>query len=110
MSEAGAQTIRRAHEVQQVAALQSEYSLWWREPEREILPTLEEREGIHLKVDDVQEIDRAASQIEVQGERYPEPISKTPGPTGPTEVGYWPGSPLSARSRRSADIRANSSP
>jgi aryl-alcohol dehydrogenase-like predicted oxidoreductase len=40
-SEAGAQTIRRAHEVQPVAALQSEYSLWWREPEREILPTLE---------------------------------------------------------------------
>jgi aryl-alcohol dehydrogenase-like predicted oxidoreductase len=42
MSEAGAQTIRRAHGVQPVAALQSEYSLWWREPEAEILPTLEE--------------------------------------------------------------------
>jgi len=42
MSEAGAQTIRRAHAVQPVSALQSEYSLWWREPEREILPTLEE--------------------------------------------------------------------
>ena len=42
MSEAGAQTIRRAHAVQPVAALQSEYSLWWREPEQEILPTLEE--------------------------------------------------------------------
>jgi aryl-alcohol dehydrogenase-like predicted oxidoreductase len=42
MSEAGAQTIRRAHAVQPVAALQSEYSLWWREPEKEILPTLEE--------------------------------------------------------------------
>src|SRR3954453_7626938 len=42
LSEAGTQTIRRAHAVQQVAALQSEYSLWWREPEREILPTLEE--------------------------------------------------------------------
>ncbi|MFK3640474.1 aldo/keto reductase [Pseudomonas protegens] len=40
LSEAGAQTIRRAHAVQPVAALQSEYSLWWREPEREILPTL----------------------------------------------------------------------
>ncbi len=39
LSEAGAQTIRRAHAVQPVAALQSEYSLWWREPEREILPT-----------------------------------------------------------------------
>src|SRR5262249_47391759 len=42
MSEAGAATIRRAHAVQPVAALQSEYSLWWREPEAEILPTLEE--------------------------------------------------------------------
>jgi len=42
MSEAGAQTIRRAHAVQPVAALQSEYSLWWRDPEKEILPTLEE--------------------------------------------------------------------
>ena len=42
LSEAGVQTIRRAHAVQPVAALQSEYSLWWREPEREILPTLTE--------------------------------------------------------------------
>jgi aryl-alcohol dehydrogenase-like predicted oxidoreductase len=42
MSEAGAKTIRRAHAVQPVAALQSEYSLWFREPEAEILPTLEE--------------------------------------------------------------------
>jgi aryl-alcohol dehydrogenase-like predicted oxidoreductase len=42
MSEAGAQTIRRAHAVQPVAALQSEYSLWWREPETTVLPTLEE--------------------------------------------------------------------
>jgi aryl-alcohol dehydrogenase-like predicted oxidoreductase len=42
LSEAGAQTIRRAHAVQPVAALQSEYSLWWREPEDQILPTLEE--------------------------------------------------------------------
>ena len=42
LSEAGAGTIRRAHAVQPVAALQSEYSLWWREPETEILPTLEE--------------------------------------------------------------------
>jgi aryl-alcohol dehydrogenase-like predicted oxidoreductase len=42
LSEAGAQTIRRAHKVQPVAALQSEYSLWWREPEKEIIPTLEE--------------------------------------------------------------------
>lgn len=42
MSEAGVATIRRAHAVQSVSALQSEYSLWWREPEKEILPTLEE--------------------------------------------------------------------
>jgi aryl-alcohol dehydrogenase-like predicted oxidoreductase len=42
LSEAGVETIRRAHAVQSVAALQSEYSLWWREPEQEILPTLEE--------------------------------------------------------------------
>ena len=42
LSEAGVQTIRRAHAVQPVTALQSEYSLWWREPEQEIIPTLEE--------------------------------------------------------------------
>ncbi|MCP3384141.1 aldo/keto reductase [Bradyrhizobium sp. CCGUVB4N] len=42
LSEAGASSIRRAHAVQPVTALQSEYSLWWREPEQEILPTLEE--------------------------------------------------------------------
>jgi aryl-alcohol dehydrogenase-like predicted oxidoreductase len=42
LSEAGARTIRRAHAVQPVTALQSEYSLWWREPEADILPTLEE--------------------------------------------------------------------
>jgi aryl-alcohol dehydrogenase-like predicted oxidoreductase len=44
LSEAGVQSIRRAHAVQPVTALQSEYSLWWREPEKEILPTLEELE------------------------------------------------------------------
>ena len=42
LSEAGVQTIRRAHAVQPVTALQSEYSLWWRDPEAEVLPTLEE--------------------------------------------------------------------
>jgi aryl-alcohol dehydrogenase-like predicted oxidoreductase len=42
LSEAGAQTIRRAHAVQQVTAVQSEYSLWWRRPEAEVLATLEE--------------------------------------------------------------------
>jgi aryl-alcohol dehydrogenase-like predicted oxidoreductase len=42
LSEAGVQNIRRAHAVQPVTALQSEYSLWWREPEQEVLPVLEE--------------------------------------------------------------------
>jgi aryl-alcohol dehydrogenase-like predicted oxidoreductase len=42
MSEAGADSIRKAHAVQPVTALQSEYSLWWREPEKEIIPTLQE--------------------------------------------------------------------
>ena len=42
LSEAGVQTIRRAHAVQPVTAVQSEYSLWWRQPEEELLPTLEE--------------------------------------------------------------------
>jgi len=42
LSEAGVQTIRRAHVVQPVTALQNEYSLWWRAPEAEVLPTLEE--------------------------------------------------------------------
>src|SRR5437868_9726133 len=42
LSEAAARTIRRAHAVQPVAAVQSEYSLWWRKPEEEVLPTLEE--------------------------------------------------------------------
>ena len=42
LSEAGVKTLRRAHAVQPVAALQSEYSLWWREPEAEVIPTLEE--------------------------------------------------------------------
>lgn len=42
LSEAAAQTIRRAHAVQPVAAVQSEYSLWWRRPEEDVLPTLEE--------------------------------------------------------------------
>jgi aryl-alcohol dehydrogenase-like predicted oxidoreductase len=42
LSEAGVQTIRRAHKVQPITALQSEYSLWWREPEAEVIPTLQE--------------------------------------------------------------------
>ena len=48
LSEPGVQTIRRAHAVQPVAAIQSEYSLWWRQPEEEVLPTLEEL-GIELR-------------------------------------------------------------
>src|SRR3984957_6466609 len=48
LSEAGAQTIRRAHAVQPVTALQSEYSLWWREPEAKVLPTLEELSPLAL--------------------------------------------------------------
>jgi aryl-alcohol dehydrogenase-like predicted oxidoreductase len=175
LSEAGAATIRRAHAVQPVAALQSEYSLWWREPEREVLPTLQELSigfvpfsplgkgfltgtiddkttfepndfrnsvprfteenrkanlafvewlktfaalkgataaqlalawllaqkpsivpipgttkrhrldenvgavGIHLSAEDLREIDRAASQIELQGARYPEHLLKMVG-------------------------------
>jgi aryl-alcohol dehydrogenase-like predicted oxidoreductase len=46
MSEAAAQTIRRAHAVQPVTAVQSEYSLWWKRPEAEVLPMLEELGGI----------------------------------------------------------------
>src|SRR5205807_9449412 len=42
LSEAGAKTVRRAHAVQPVTAVQSEYSLWWRKPEEELFPTLEE--------------------------------------------------------------------
>ena len=42
LSEAGVQTIRRAHEIFPLTAIQSEYSMWWREPEKELLPTLEE--------------------------------------------------------------------
>jgi aryl-alcohol dehydrogenase-like predicted oxidoreductase len=42
LSEAGVETVRRAHAVQPVTAVQSEYSLWWREPEKEVLPALEE--------------------------------------------------------------------
>jgi aryl-alcohol dehydrogenase-like predicted oxidoreductase len=46
LSEAGAKTIRRAHAVQRVTALQSEYSLWWRQPEEAVVPTLETRNWI----------------------------------------------------------------
>ena len=46
LSEAGAQTIRRAHSVQPVTALQSEYSLWWREPEETVMPTQLKEPGL----------------------------------------------------------------
>jgi len=50
LSEAGVQTIRRAHAVQPVAALQSEYSLWWRTPEKEVLPVLESWEPVSCRI------------------------------------------------------------
>jgi aryl-alcohol dehydrogenase-like predicted oxidoreductase len=122
LSEAGAQTIRRAHAVQPVAALQSEYSLWWRRPEEEVLPALEElgigerkkatpaqialawllaqkpwivpipgtrklerldenigAASVELTAEDLREIDRAASEITVQGARYPERLEQMTG-------------------------------
>src|SRR3989442_178041 len=78
MSEAGVSTIRRAHAVQQVTAVQSEYSLWWRRPEEELLPTLEEL-GIRLPSDDLRQIESAASHITIQGARYPEHLEKRTG-------------------------------
>jgi aryl-alcohol dehydrogenase-like predicted oxidoreductase len=50
LSEAGVQTIRRAHAVQPVAALQSEYSLWWRGPEAEMIPTLRNLELVWFRI------------------------------------------------------------
>src|SRR2546421_609459 len=82
LSEAGVQTIRRAHAVQPVTALQSEYSLWWREPEAEVISRLEENLGavnIKLTADDLREIDSAASKIKVEGARYPEHLQKMVG-------------------------------
>src|SRR5947209_4040743 len=99
LSEAGVQTIRRAHKVQPVAALQSEYSLWWREPEAEVIPTLEElwivpipgttklhrleenigAVSVNLTSDDLREIENAASKIKVVGARYPEELQKMVG-------------------------------
>jgi aryl-alcohol dehydrogenase-like predicted oxidoreductase len=81
MSEAGAKTIRRAHAVQPVAAHQSEYSLWWRKPEEEVLPTLEEP-GIGFvpfTPADLRAIDSVASKIHVAGARYPEELEKRTG-------------------------------
>src|SRR5207244_9503399 len=78
LSEAGAETIRRAHKVQPVTALQSEYSLWWREPEAEVIPTLEETrnrirsvqslgEGLSYRVDQ--------GRYEVRPDRFLQPRS-----------------------------------
>jgi aryl-alcohol dehydrogenase-like predicted oxidoreductase len=80
-AEAGAGTIRRTHAVQPVTALQSDYSLWWREPEQEILPTLEEL-GIgfvpfsplgkgFLTGAITADTTFGAKDLTVQGERYP---------------------------------------
>jgi aryl-alcohol dehydrogenase-like predicted oxidoreductase len=63
MSEAGVDNIRRAHAVQPVTALQSEYSLFWREPEDQILPVLAE-------------LGDASRSVQVQGERYPEAMQQ----------------------------------
>jgi aryl-alcohol dehydrogenase-like predicted oxidoreductase len=107
LSEAGVQTIRRAQAVQPVTAVQSEYSLWWRSPEAELLPTLEQL-GIgfvpfsplgkgfltgkidknttfdssdfrNMTSDDLREIDSTASKITVQGARYPEQLEQLTG-------------------------------
>src|SRR5205807_2513540 len=90
MSEAGVRTIRRAHAVQQVTAVQSEYSLWWRRPEEELLPTLgtttlarldesNAAAAIRLSADDLREIESDASRITIQGARYPEHLEKRTG-------------------------------
>jgi aryl-alcohol dehydrogenase-like predicted oxidoreductase len=108
LSEAGAQTIRHAHAVQPVTAVQSEYSLWWRRPEAEVLPILEELgigfvpysplgkgfltgkinentdENIgaavaELTSDDLREIESVASKITVQGARYPVNLEQLTG-------------------------------
>src|SRR5947199_79977 len=101
LSEAGVQTIRRAHAVQPLTALQNEYSLWFRDPEEEVLPKLEElgigfvpipgttklhrleenigAAAIELTADDLREIESAASKITVQGARYPEHIEQKTG-------------------------------
>jgi aryl-alcohol dehydrogenase-like predicted oxidoreductase len=83
LSEAGLQSIRRAHAVQPVTALQSEYSMWWREPEAELLPLCEElgigfvafsplgTAAVELTAADPRLIADALGEIKVQGDRYP---------------------------------------
>jgi len=76
MSEAAAGTIRRAHDVQPVTAVQSEYSLWCRRPEEEVLSACEElgigAADIELSAEELREIEAGAAQIQVQGGRYNE--------------------------------------
>jgi aryl-alcohol dehydrogenase-like predicted oxidoreductase len=95
LSEAGASTIRRAHAVQAVTAVQSEYSLWWRQPESEVLPVCAElgigfvpysplgrgfltgamenlgSAAVELTSRDLAEIDSVASAVSIVGDRYP---------------------------------------
>ena len=88
LSEAGVESIRRAHAMQPVAAPQSEYSLWWRVPEAEILPLCEElgigfvpsspllkenvgATSIELTAGDLTRINDALARIEITGDRYP---------------------------------------
>src|SRR5580693_4909183 len=73
LSEAGAQTIRRAHAVQPVAALQSEYSLWWRQPEE--LGAA----NVDLTPEDLRAIESASSTIKIEGARYPKWVEQTTG-------------------------------
>src|SRR5437762_2225578 len=71
LSEAGVQTVRRAHAVQPLTAVQSEYSLFWRGPEAELLPVLEKLGAVDLELtaSDLAEINAEASKFQVQGER-----------------------------------------
>jgi len=96
LSEPGAASIRRAHEVQPLAAVQSEYSLWWRKPEGEILPLLEElgigfvpfnsgttklhrleencaAANVELTREELEGIEHALANIRIHGERYAAP-------------------------------------
>src|SRR3989440_503371 len=90
LSEAGAKTIRRAHAVQPVTALQTEYSLFWKEPETEIIPILGTTKlqrllenlgatSVELTPGDLREINAASDKITLQGARYPEHLQKLVG-------------------------------
>jgi aryl-alcohol dehydrogenase-like predicted oxidoreductase len=99
LSEAAAQTIRRAHAVQPVAAVQSEYSLWWRRPEEEVLPALEE---LGIGFVPYSPLARAFSRARsTRAPRSPAPTSGTPSPASRRKPGRRTGlwSICSARSR-----------